>query len=167
MAQSRGNASSLPVLLDALWRDRQVRFVYEALLLEAGERTVDPLGLLARGSTWYLITTRNTELRTYRVSRMRDAQTLDPSIRPRLRLGRRAAGTSRVAPSPARSRASGDAGRIQLSVSMSFNSSLDRFAGAPKSLACLHIRVLLRNNFPFSGSEKRQISEFKYRNYAF
>jgi predicted DNA-binding transcriptional regulator YafY len=74
-------ASSLPVLLDALWRDRQVRFVYEALLLETGERTVDPLGLVARGSTWYLIATRNTELRTYRVSRM-----LEPAeLRPRLR----------------------------------------------------------------------------------
>jgi predicted DNA-binding transcriptional regulator YafY len=68
-------------LLDALWRDRQVRFVYEALLLETGERTVDPLGLVARGSTWYLIATRNTELRTYRVSRM-----LEPAeLRPRLR----------------------------------------------------------------------------------
>jgi predicted DNA-binding transcriptional regulator YafY len=76
-------ASSLPVLLDALWRDRQVRFLYEAVLHETGERTVDPLGLVARGSTWYLIATRNAELRTYRVSRMRDAQTLDlPANRP-------------------------------------------------------------------------------------
>lgn len=78
MAQSRaGTASSLPVLLKALWRDRQVRFLYEALLHETGERTVDPLGLVARGSTWYLIATRNVELRTYRVSRMRDAETLE------------------------------------------------------------------------------------------
>jgi len=77
------SASSLPVLLDALWRERQVRFLYEAMLHETGERTVDPLGLVARGSTWYLIAIRDGELRTYRVSRMRQAETLDlPAIRP-------------------------------------------------------------------------------------
>ena len=77
------SASSLPVLLDALWRERQVRFLYEAVLQETGERTVDPLGLVARGSTWYLIAIRDGELRTYRVSRMRQAETLDrPASRP-------------------------------------------------------------------------------------
>jgi predicted DNA-binding transcriptional regulator YafY len=77
------SASSLPVLLDALWRERQVRFLYDAVLHETGERTVDPLGLVARGSTWYLIANRNSELRTYRVSRMRQAETLDqPANRP-------------------------------------------------------------------------------------
>src|SRR5262249_32262971 len=45
----------LPVLLDALWRERRVRFVYQRVLGEAGERVVDPQALVARGSTWYLI----------------------------------------------------------------------------------------------------------------
>jgi predicted DNA-binding transcriptional regulator YafY len=77
------SAASLPVLLDALWRERQVRFLYDAVLQETSERTVDPLGLVARGSTWYLIATRGGELRTYRVSRMRQAETLDlPASRP-------------------------------------------------------------------------------------
>src|SRR5208283_288670 len=78
------SASSLPVLLDALWRERQVRFLYDAVLHEeTSERTVDPLGLVARGSTWYLIAIRDGELRTYRVSRMRQAETLDrPVSRP-------------------------------------------------------------------------------------
>lgn len=78
------SASNLPVLLDALWRERQVRFLYAAVLQETGERTVDPLGLVARGSTWYLIAIRGGgELRTYRVSRMRQAETLDrPASRP-------------------------------------------------------------------------------------
>jgi predicted DNA-binding transcriptional regulator YafY len=71
------SASSLPVLLDALWRERQVRFLYESVLQEGSERTVDPLGLVARGSTWYLIANRDTELRTYRVSRIRQAQALE------------------------------------------------------------------------------------------
>jgi predicted DNA-binding transcriptional regulator YafY len=77
------SAANLPVLLDALWRERQVRFVYQAVLCEVNERVVDPLGLVARGSTWYLIANRAAELRTYRVSRIRDAETLAaPAQRP-------------------------------------------------------------------------------------
>jgi predicted DNA-binding transcriptional regulator YafY len=53
------------------------------VLHEASERTVDPLGLVARGSTWYLIANRDAELRTYRVSRVRNAETLEtPAHRP-------------------------------------------------------------------------------------
>lgn len=70
------SVTSLPTLLDALWRDRKVSFVYESVLCEASERTVDPLGLVARGSTWYLIANRESEPRTYRVSRIRNAQIL-------------------------------------------------------------------------------------------
>lgn len=73
----------LSILLDALWRGRQVRFLYDAVLNATSKRTVDPLGLVARGSTWYLIAIRGGELRTYRVSRMRQAETLDrPASRP-------------------------------------------------------------------------------------
>src|SRR5271165_3933009 len=71
------SASSLPVLLDALWRERQVRFVYESVLSPAGERTANPLGLVARGSVWYLIANRESELRTYRVSRIRNPEILE------------------------------------------------------------------------------------------
>jgi predicted DNA-binding transcriptional regulator YafY len=75
------SASSLPVLLDALWRDRQVRFLYENVLCEATHRTVDPLGLVARGSTWYLIAVRDSELRTYRVSRLKEPEILNAPAR--------------------------------------------------------------------------------------
>ena len=71
------SAASLPVLLEGLWNERQVRFLYESALHEPGERTVHPLGLVARGSTWYLIATRDAELRTYRVSRIRNAATIE------------------------------------------------------------------------------------------
>jgi predicted DNA-binding transcriptional regulator YafY len=75
--------SSLPAVFDALWRDRQVRFTYESALAESRERLVDPLGLVARGRTWYLVASRDGELRTYRVSRMRDARVEEqPSRRP-------------------------------------------------------------------------------------
>jgi predicted DNA-binding transcriptional regulator YafY len=77
------SVTCLPVLLDALWRERQVRFVYSRVLGEPGERIADPLGLVAKGSVWYLVARVEEAPRTYRVSRMREAAVLEqPSARP-------------------------------------------------------------------------------------
>ena len=67
---SSESLTALPKLIDALWRSRQLRFQYENALQEAGERLVDPLGIVAKGSTWYLVASRSGSLRTYRVSRI-------------------------------------------------------------------------------------------------
>jgi len=73
----------LPVLLDALWRRRRVRFRYSRVLGEASDRYGDPLGLVAKGSVWYLVANVEGESRTYRVSRISEAVSLDePSERP-------------------------------------------------------------------------------------
>lgn len=73
----------LPALLDALWRERRVRFTYKRVLCEPDERCGDPLGLVAKGSTWYLIATKDGEPRTYRVSRIAEVTILDePAHRP-------------------------------------------------------------------------------------
>jgi predicted DNA-binding transcriptional regulator YafY len=69
--------SCLPILLDAVWRGRQVRFLYARDFCEPTERAGDPLGLVAKGSTWYLIAHVDGETRTYRVSRMREPAVLD------------------------------------------------------------------------------------------
>jgi predicted DNA-binding transcriptional regulator YafY len=69
----------LPLLLDALWRGRKVRFRYQRLLCEPEERTVDPLGLIAKGSVWYLAAQVAGEQRTYRVSRICEVTILDKS----------------------------------------------------------------------------------------
>jgi serine phosphatase RsbU (regulator of sigma subunit) len=75
--------SMLPVVQDAVWRDRKVAFWYRSPGREPVERTVDPLGLVAKGSTWYLVARTHDEFRTYRVSRIEDARLLDtPSERP-------------------------------------------------------------------------------------
>jgi predicted DNA-binding transcriptional regulator YafY len=74
------SVACLPVLLDALWRERQVRFIYSRVMGEPGERTAHPLGLVAKGSTWYLVARAEPlqdEPHTYRVSRMREAAILD------------------------------------------------------------------------------------------
>ncbi|MGC1360449.1 MAG: WYL domain-containing protein [Silvibacterium sp.] len=38
---------------------------------QSGLRTVDPLGLVAKGASWYLVARSSDGLRTYRVSRMK------------------------------------------------------------------------------------------------
>lgn len=67
----------LPTLLDALWRGRQVRFLYARDQCDPAERTGDPLGLVAKGSTWYLVAQVGNETRTYRISRIREALVLE------------------------------------------------------------------------------------------
>lgn len=67
---SSRSLTALPKLIEALWLGRQVRFRYENALHESGERLVHPLGLVAKGSAWYLVAGREGQLRTYRVSRI-------------------------------------------------------------------------------------------------
>jgi predicted DNA-binding transcriptional regulator YafY len=80
------SVSSLPVLLTALWQERRVRFIYHRANCEPGERIVDPLGLVAKGSTWYLVARSEGDPRTYRVSRiaspeiLEDRASLDPGF---------------------------------------------------------------------------------------
>lgn len=75
--------TALPKLIEALWRGRQARFQYENALHETGERLVHPLGLVAKGSAWYLVASRDGELRSYRVSRASNVIVeADAAIRP-------------------------------------------------------------------------------------
>ena len=73
----------LPVVQDAVWRDRKLTFRYWRAGRELVERTVDPLGLVVKRSTWYLFARTPDGFRTYRVSRIEDARLLDmPAERP-------------------------------------------------------------------------------------
>ncbi len=75
--------AGLPTVLDALWRGRRLRFLYEKSGGERSERVVEPLGVVARGNAWYLVADRDEHRRTYRLSRLTDAVVLDePSRRP-------------------------------------------------------------------------------------
>ena len=77
------SVACLPVLQEAIWQERKVRFLYERADCDAAERVVDPLGLVAKGSVWYLVAAVDGASRTYRVSRIRDAQALaESSARP-------------------------------------------------------------------------------------
>lgn len=71
--------SMLPIAQDAVSRDRKLALRYRSADGERVERTVDPLGLVAKGSTWYLVAQTPRGLRTYRVSRIEAARLLDAS----------------------------------------------------------------------------------------
>jgi predicted DNA-binding transcriptional regulator YafY len=72
----------LPVLQDAIWRDRQLRMTYDRGDNSA-ERVVNPLGLVAKGSVWYLVAAIDGDVRSYRVSRILSAEVLNESfVRP-------------------------------------------------------------------------------------
>jgi predicted DNA-binding transcriptional regulator YafY len=73
----------LPIVQDAVARDRKLVMRYRAPDAEAAERTVDPLGLVAKGAVWYLVAKAPHGLRTYRVSRIEEAAVLEePCERP-------------------------------------------------------------------------------------
>lgn len=77
--------SMLPIVQNAVARDRKLKIQYKKSKSqeEAQERTVDPLGLVAKGSSWYLVANTPRGFRTYRVSRIEAATPLDkPCERP-------------------------------------------------------------------------------------
>jgi predicted DNA-binding transcriptional regulator YafY len=73
-------APFLPTLELALRTGRRVAIEYEhAFDRQVVSRTVDPLGLVAKGSIWYLVAAVDGQPRTYRASRIRAATILDAS----------------------------------------------------------------------------------------
>jgi predicted DNA-binding transcriptional regulator YafY len=72
----------LPVLSQAVWEGRRVEVDYDR-----GDRQVvrliEPLGLVLKAGTWYVVARTDDQLRTYRVSRVVGARLLDePFQRP-------------------------------------------------------------------------------------
>ena len=66
----------LSVVQDAVARERQLAFDYVRADGQRSARTVDPLGLVAKGQSWYLVARGATGMRTFRVSRMTGATVL-------------------------------------------------------------------------------------------
>jgi predicted DNA-binding transcriptional regulator YafY len=62
--------SMLGVVQDAVAEERKLAFDYTRADGQKGPRTVDPLGMVAKGVTWYLVARGANGIRTYRVSRM-------------------------------------------------------------------------------------------------
>ncbi|HYM53047.1 MAG TPA: YafY family protein [Candidatus Dormibacteraeota bacterium] len=66
----------LPTLAEAVWECRCVRISYDRGDGSV-ERLLQPLGVVLKGGTWYLVAHRDEEVRTYRVSRVVEAELLD------------------------------------------------------------------------------------------
>lgn len=63
----------LPLLYDAVWNEKSVVIRY-ARGEETVERELHPLGLVAKGSIWYVVGSVSGEIRTYRVSKVTDVK---------------------------------------------------------------------------------------------
>lgn len=69
--QTADDIPQLPDIAAAVWDERRIVAGYE----RAGtvsKRELDPLGLVLKAGTWYLVARSEGKLRTYRVSRLRD-----------------------------------------------------------------------------------------------
>jgi predicted DNA-binding transcriptional regulator YafY len=70
----------LRALEEAVWQERRVRVSYRDGVGKLAERVIEPLGLVAKASIWYLVAAVEGELRVYRVSRMRAVTPLEETF---------------------------------------------------------------------------------------
>ncbi|PSL53092.1 putative DNA-binding transcriptional regulator YafY [Saccharothrix carnea] len=77
----RGNEGTphVAAIAEAVWQQRRLRIRYVRWAQVEVERTVEPLGLVLKAGTWYLVA-RADDLRTYRVSRVLELTALDESF---------------------------------------------------------------------------------------
>lgn len=75
------DVSMLPQVQEAVASERRLVFDYIRGDGQAGSRTVDPLGLVAKGAVWYLVARRAEGMRTYRVSRMKNVIVLGETFK--------------------------------------------------------------------------------------
>lgn len=71
--------TAFPILQTAVWQDRQVYLSYDRGNGQRVERLVSPLGLVAKGSIWYLVAATGEAVRSYRISRVQNAALTDSS----------------------------------------------------------------------------------------
>lgn len=64
----------LPLIQEAVWKEYKLHFTYRRGNCDDVERTVDPFGLVAKGSVWYLAAAVDGDIRAYRVSRIARAE---------------------------------------------------------------------------------------------
>ena len=73
----------LQQIAEAVWADRRLGMHYRRGSDDAVvERVVDPLGVVLKAATWYLVARHEGGMRTYRVSRIADLELLDRFERP-------------------------------------------------------------------------------------
>jgi predicted DNA-binding transcriptional regulator YafY len=82
-SRSPDSVELLPVIQDGIWMNKVVQLSYQRADGKVVEREVHPLGLVAKGQTWYLVGAVKEGMRTYRVSRILAAGLCeDDAVRP-------------------------------------------------------------------------------------
>ncbi len=72
----------LPTLGTAVWRDRRIKITYDSWK-DTVTRELDPLGLVFKAGTWYLVAASDAKPRMYRISNIKALAVLEtPSRRP-------------------------------------------------------------------------------------
>jgi predicted DNA-binding transcriptional regulator YafY len=72
--KQKENIVTFEVLKNAIWKEKKLKIKYQRADGITNERVVKPLGLVAKGSRWYFIASKdNDELRNYRASRILSA----------------------------------------------------------------------------------------------
>nr|WP_330218413.1 WYL domain-containing protein [Sporosarcina globispora] len=75
--QSPREMQSFGILQQAVWEEKKLQIQYEKADKQTIERVVEPLGLVAKGNTWYLIAESDEQIKSYRVSRIVDAELIN------------------------------------------------------------------------------------------
>lgn len=68
--ESGEDLSMLAIVQEAVSHERRLAFDYTRADGQKSSRTVDPLGLVAKGLSWYLVARTTNGMRTFKVSRM-------------------------------------------------------------------------------------------------
>lgn len=83
-SRTQESVPHLHTLQEAIWQERKIFFAYGQSEECTSERLADPLGLVAKGSVWYLVAVVENDLRSYRVSRIQNVRvTEQPCVRPK------------------------------------------------------------------------------------
>lgn len=69
----------LPAVQRAIWEEKQIRVSYQRFDGSQSERVISPLGLVLKGKRWYLAGLADSAIKTFRVSRMLNVETLERS----------------------------------------------------------------------------------------
>ena len=73
--------ASLEVIKEAIWKENKLTITYQRADGNTDDRTVSPLGLVAKGDLWYLIASKeNGDIRNYRASRIQSDVPLEETF---------------------------------------------------------------------------------------
>ena len=79
-AQAAEEVPHLRVIQEAVWQERKLHLTYRRNDQKVVERLVNPLGLVAKASVWYLVGAVGEQQRVYRVSRVQSAELSDETF---------------------------------------------------------------------------------------